>query len=47
MVLDRKKFLYQGMGMLLTAAMIILTLGLIRTTGIELWERLIKLRDNE
>ncbi len=45
-VLDRKKFLYQGMGMLLTAAMIILTLGLIRTTGIELWERLIKLRDN-
>lgn len=45
-ILDRKRFLYQGMGLLLTAAMVLVGVGLLYSTGIELYGRLAKLQAN-
>lgn len=45
-ILDRKRFLYQGMGLLLTAAMVLVGAGLLYSTGMELYGRLAKLQAN-
>lgn len=43
-ILDRKRFLYQGMGLLLTAAMALVGIGFLYSAGTKLYGRLVEIR---
>lgn len=45
-ILDRKRFLYQGMGLLLTASMVLVGAGLLYSTGTELYRKLTEISTN-